>query len=347
MSQPKTINFDAFVLNGSLDEMKAKLKDDIFVLDKLAILGQFTLFYGKPSVGKTHITLLMLIQKIKNKELNPKDVYYVNADDNYRGIITKLEIAEYFGFGLISPGFNDFSPPKFSDYINSLIKEDKANGKIIILDTVKKFTDLMSKQQSSQFAQTARSFVSVGGTIIGLAHVNKNRDANGKPIYAGTSDLVDDSDAVYVIDTADTSLSLGRRTSIFENIKARGDNLPSAAFSFTDEKGIPYHDILASIKPISKEEELKATLTAKMNHTLAKNANVIEAIIEAINCGKNTTQDIIEYASKNTGEATRKVSSILTTHTGQKFHEGHRWNYTRKEKNLKEFKLLFQTMQQQ
>ena len=56
---------------------------------------------------------------------------------------------------------------------------------MIILDTLKKFTDLMNKKASSEFGKLARTFVGAGGTIIALAHTNKNKDEEGKGVTGG------------------------------------------------------------------------------------------------------------------------------------------------------------------
>ncbi|WP_153131422.1 hypothetical protein [Dechloromonas hortensis] len=107
--------------------------------------------------------------------------------------------------------------------MNEMVASDQAKGVIVILDTIKKFTDLMDKTKASQFTKVIRQFVMKGGTVIGMAHTNKKLGANGKPIYGGTSDIVDDFDCAYTIATEECS-NPAEKIVVFDNIKRRGSN---------------------------------------------------------------------------------------------------------------------------
>ena len=56
---------------------------------------------------------------------------------------------------MLAPGHRGFETRKFIFYLNAMIKTRSANGKIIILDTLKKFTDLMDKKLASAFMSVA------------------------------------------------------------------------------------------------------------------------------------------------------------------------------------------------
>ena len=71
-----------FSLSGQSKAMKSKMLADRYVLDKIAILGQATAIYAKPNTGKTLLVLWMLIESIKLRRINGKDVFYINADDD-------------------------------------------------------------------------------------------------------------------------------------------------------------------------------------------------------------------------------------------------------------------------
>ena len=58
----------------------------------------------------------------------------------------------------------------------------------------------MDKRMSTDFGIIARGFVSAGG-IYCPCHTNKNPNSDGKAQYSGTSDIVDDSDCCFVIDS--------------------------------------------------------------------------------------------------------------------------------------------------
>jgi hypothetical protein len=218
---PPQFNLTQFSLKGSSTEMEKKMLVDKFVLGRIAILGQATVIYAKPNTGKTLLALNLLIEVIGASRVEGADVFYVNADDTFRGLVEKTKLAEQYGFHMLAPGHNGFNTKLFVGYLQTMIKENSASGKIIVLDTLKKFADLMDKKTSSEFMRVGRAFVSNGGTLILLAHTNKNRDSEGKVIFGGTSDIVDDVDCAYTLD--EISSTLDEKTVMFENIKARGD----------------------------------------------------------------------------------------------------------------------------
>ena len=83
-----------------------------------------------------------------------------------------------------------FIVSKVLELIFSMADNANALGAVLILDTLKKFTDLMDKRTASQFGVAARGFISAGGTLIALAHTNKHVGTDGKAIYSGTSDIL-------------------------------------------------------------------------------------------------------------------------------------------------------------
>jgi len=104
-----------FSLNGSAAEMESKMLDDTFVLGRMAILGQSTVLYAPPNAGKTLISLWLLIHAIQQGDINGADVFFVNADDNHRGLTHKLKLAEEHGFHMLAPGYNDVKAPHLVD----------------------------------------------------------------------------------------------------------------------------------------------------------------------------------------------------------------------------------------
>jgi hypothetical protein len=195
-------NWDSFSINNEIDNMKLKMLIDVFIIDRIALQGQHTAIYAPPNSGKTLIVMHELVQAIQSNDIDAKNIFYINADDTYRGLIQKTEIANKIGdgFNMLAPDFHGFKNNLLIVMLQDLIKRDECQKKIIVLDTLKKFVDLMDKKLSSQISNVLRSFCSHGGSIISLAHVNKNQNSDGKNVYAGTSDIVDDSDCCFIID---------------------------------------------------------------------------------------------------------------------------------------------------
>lgn len=315
-----------FSLNGRSADMKKQMLSDTFILGRLAILGQSTVFYAPPNAGKTLLTLWLLIEAIKSGSLNASNVYYINADDNFKGLVVKLEISEQWGFEMLAPNFNDFNAQDFTMYIKTIIGNDTAKGVVVILDTVKKFTDIMDKRMSSDFGKIMREFVLKGGSVIMLAHVNKHRNAEGKPIAAGTSDLTDDADCAYILDP--TIAPDGKVTVIFENKKSRGDVDAIAAFSYSKQAGKEYLDLLNSVQAVNQDEANAAKSIIEIQKSLQDNADAIEAIANVIRSGTNTRTEIIKEANTSSTCSRSVIKEVLIRHTGTNYHDGFRWKLT-------------------
>lgn len=327
-----------FALNGRSEEMRKQMLDDKFILGRLAILGQATVFYASRNAGKTLITLRLLIDAIQSGEIDGKNVFYINADDNFKGLTVKLALAERYGFNMLAPGHNGFESEMLTRYMEKMIEAGTARGSIIILDTLKKFADVMDKKRSTDFGRHMREFVLHGGSVVSLAHVNKHRDTDGKVIFSGTSDIPDDVDAVYTADVIEDIA--GARTVLFENTKNRGDNAQTASYSYTRTEGQPYEALLDSVRSVSEAEAEEAKRVKEVADRLSANRGLIEAITEALEEGLCLRTEIIAAVHDRTGESKKRVTKALDEHTGDSMLQGHRWMCERGAKNARVYKLI-------
>ena len=329
-----------FSLRGHSKEMKLKMLEDCFVLDRIAILGQATVIYAKPNTGKTLLVIWMLIQAIKDKKIDGKNVHYINADDDYKGLVYKTGLAEQYGFEMVAPNHKDFKSDEFQDHMQQMINDDTARGVVIILDTLKKFTDLMDKKKGADFMTKAREFVSNGGTVIMLAHTNKNRNAEGKAVFGGTSDIADDSDCVFVLD--EVSRDSATKQVFFENIKSRGDVASELAFSYSIEDGTSYQQKLDSVALANKADTSKAKEEKLYWQTKEKDRLSIDAIIETIQDGINLKTDLIASAAERSGISKAVLLKVLDRYKGQgkDFLSRDLWREVRGDKNKKTYQLI-------
>jgi hypothetical protein len=334
-----------FSLYGRSKNMEAKMLNDVYILGKLAILGQSTVWYAKPNTGKTLLVIHLLIQAIREGVIKGENVYYVNADDTYKGLVYKLKIAEKWGFHQLAPGHGPdsnsiFKAEHLPGYLAAMIQQDTAKDKALILDTVKKFTDLMCKDKSSKFGEQVRQFVSHGGTVIMLAHANKHRDDDKKIVYAGTADLVDDADCAYTIDDIGTD-SDGFRTVKFENFKARGDVAPEAYYKYDARGDVNYFDRLDSITAIDEDERHRAEERRAMDKLLAKNQLAVDAIIESIKDGVTGETALVADAAERSGISKPKITKALIDHTGPDTSKHQFWFIDPGERNSKNYRLNY------
>jgi hypothetical protein len=334
----KAFSLARFSLKGCSSEMRKKMLDVKFVLRNLAILGQATVIFAKPNTGKTLLVLWLLIQAIKSKNIEGDDVYYINADDNYKGLVEKLELAEQYGFHMLAPGHNGFESKQFLAYMRAMIIDKAASGKIIILDTLKKFADLMDKKTSTDFMKVGREFVANGGTLILLAHTNKNRNAEGKVVFAGTSDIVDDVDCAYTLDEVGNAKE--KKSVLFENFKMRGDVALEAGFTYSIAGGQNYFDRLNSVESLDEQQAAQVKKAHIIAEQLSKDDTIIKAIIDVLEQCDMLKTDLVCNVHQASGFSKARINTVLTRYEGKDFAQGHRWYLVPGDKNSKVYSAL-------
>ena len=334
----ETFSLSKFSLRGESKLMEEKMLLDTFVLDRIAILGQATTIYAKPNTGKTLLTLWMIIESIKAGRVNGDDVYYVNADDNYKGLVHKTRLAEKYGFHILSPQHKGFDAAELQGYMRQMIDDGTASGKIIILDTLKKFTNLMDKTKGSEFMNRAREFVSNGGTLIMLAHTNKRRDRDNKVVFGGTSDIVDDCDCVFTLD--EVSRGDDVKSVLFENMKCRGDVATEIALSYSMAEGASYENRLESIEIADKAKTEKAKIEKANSIARERDYDVIKALTEFITNGVNQKTELVKAANDYCGTSKARLIRTLEKYEGKNFLNGDLWYQQAGAKNLKTYHLL-------
>lgn len=329
--------FEKFSLSGSSKIMEQQTLEDIEVLQGLALLGQSTLFYAGPNLGKTLIILWLLVKSIKKGNFDPKNLFYINADDDYKGLIQKIKIAEYYGFHMASPGHKGFRSTDLFKMMRECILNDTARNKIIILDTLKKFTNLMDKDDGSNAANIIREFISKGGTVISLAHTNKHKGVDGKSIHAGTSDMKDDSDCAYTADVvAETE---DEKVIEFTNNKSRGNVKNKLSFSYKTNT-TNYMDLFNSVKIIDSADS--DHLKQKHDRDIFKKENIIiiNYIKELIFNEVKSQKEIIHLVSETHGVGRNKTLQILNQLKGDDPVSGYIWSYKSRLNNRYEYQLL-------
>lgn len=160
--KPQPGGFSRFNMTGKTDEMREKMLDQVEVLPRLALLGQWTAFYAAPNTGKTMLTLWMLREAIRAKSVDGSRVLYINCDDTWRGLVEKAEFAKEAGFGMASDGLEGFKASMLLPEMERAINEGDAEGTVLVLDTLKKFIGLMDKTKQTEANKTLRKFIMAG-----------------------------------------------------------------------------------------------------------------------------------------------------------------------------------------
>jgi len=319
---PRTDPFQRFSLTGKSAELAKQVADEVFVFEPLALRGQSTCIYAAPNTGKTLLVIKGLINAIAQGRIPPSHVRFVNADDNSRGLVQKLQIAEKNGFDMLSPGHNGFETTMLPDLLIQASTDGTARNLIMILDTAKAFTDLMDKTKSSTFTRVVRKFVAQGGTLIALAHVNKKKAVDGRSIHAGTTDIKDDFDCVYVVDVIDKGRESGTCVVEFNYEKRRGSVADTARFSYRVGSGVSYEEMLESVAIVEATEPDSGIPMAAVD----LDAEAISVVEHSIRSGQCKKADLVKALRKHAGLSSRAAEALLERYTGH-VSTLSKWNY--------------------
>lgn len=331
-----------FSLRGASAHLERMASEQKALLDALLLSGQASAWYAPPNTGKSLICLALLVQAIEEGRIEGDNVFYVNVDDTSRGLAEKVGLLEQLNVHTLGEGENRFTASSLIPAVRELIDTGKAKGLFIILDTLKKFVSVMDKKESAAFATLCRQFVLKGGTLLCLGHTNKRPDQAGKLIHAGTSDIPDDFDCIYLISTRPDQPSETERIVEFQNTKRRGDVDARAVYSYTLQERISYDQRLASVTKL----DASGFLPIEEAMSQERESATVRAIVSKISEGPIQKMALARAVSHGTGLGRHKVIAIIDKYTGGDASI-HRWQFKLGARGMKLFELLDQPATEQ
>lgn len=308
-----------FSLLGDSALLEAQLVEPLPVLGFIALLGQLTLIFAAPNVGKTLLALYLLTLYLEG--LDPAKIHYVNVDDNAAGLHEKLQIAEEHGFHMLAENHRGFHARDLVSILTDLTDKGQASGVIVILDTLTKFVDVIDKKAARLLMIEARRFVQAGGTFIALGHVNKNKGGNGELVYAGTADLLNDADSAWMLQEACLLKDSSERIVTFVKRKGRHASQPERlGFAYAYGQQLPYSELLKSVRPVDDAllDDARSELQAITDET------IISSVRACIAEGINSKMKLATTAAKKAGVSRRTVEALLDRYAGDD-PEHHHW----------------------
>ncbi len=324
-----------FSLRGQADKFKRLAIEATPLLGEVCLKGQVTIWYAGPNTGKTLLALSLAVDAVREGRIAAGNIFYINADDNGSGFATKLQILDDLGAHTLSPGFRNLRREELVALLHQMADQDDARGVLVIVDTIKKFASLMDKKESTAIAQAFRQVAMKGGSVLGLAHTTKNANADGTARYAGTSDLVDDADAVYTIGKLSGPTEDKETVVEFRRIKARGDSAQRAAYAYAGEPGVKYEELLASVRLIDADQidEFKRIEEQRSD------AEIIAVARTCIEEGINTKMVLAKEIASRINVSGRAAGKLLERYTGDDPAQ-HHWHFKRGERGAHIFELL-------
>jgi hypothetical protein len=263
----------------NIETMKQRAKDAVFILPQIALSGDLTIINAAPNAGKTLITLWLLSQR-DIEATKEQTILYINADDSFPGGIEKAEFMEGFNVHSLIPNQSGFDTDKLTAILREAIKTQAAGDLIIVLDTLKKFVNMMDKNFARSFNILLREFTQAGGTVIALAHTNKHKNGDGKGVAEGVGDFLNDFDCCYILDVEQTDET---KTIVFENQKLRGPNVKRVSFTYDNREKRTWTERFESVARLS-DDEARSMITgikdAEIHDNDAPVINYLESILE-------------------------------------------------------------------
>ena len=325
---------ERFSLRGHAHELEALAKETTPLLGNVVLSGQATIIYAPPNSGKTLLTLALTMQAIKDGRVEAGNVYYINGDDGSQGAAHKLRLFDDIGAHTLIPGYRGFAIADLVSMLKAMAATDKCRGVVVILDTVKKAVDLMDKRDSAAFGQAVRACVLRGATFIGLAHTRKNLNTAGKLVHGGTTDLLEDADAVCLLVPLDARTPEGDKVVEFQFFKRRGSNRDEA-YAYADDRDASYDELLASVRLVDPEHLHRIVGEAKAQ----SDEQVIAAVTSCIGEGIDVKMQLADAVAKRARVSTRIAIQVIERYQGDD-PVTHRWTYSVQARGAKVYRLL-------
>ena len=211
-------------------ERKKQAREMVFVLPGIAARGQATVIYAAPNSGKTLITCHLLRKQLDAGALGDLSIIYCNFDDDFVSCNIK---GDYFkGTGLLMIDNQEHTPDDALKMMERSIKDGSAGSMCFVLDTLIRFVSDSDKNTQRAFTGLIQRFVGAQGTIIALGHTNKHKDADGKSIHGGTSDIRNSFSQSAILELESDAEAVGTRQVRFYNDKLRGMAKCSNTYSY-------------------------------------------------------------------------------------------------------------------
>jgi len=311
-------------LTNRIDEVERLVLAEKLICGGLMAMGETTLISAEPNTGKTALTLRLLVNSMRDGSLDPKKLIYLNLDDSSRGLFEKLKLASEYGFEMLAPGYG-FKTCETLDYLEDMMSDGTALGTVVIVDTVTRLFDNNSKVETREFTDVSRRFSGQGGTMGLLGHCNKHRNKAGKLDFAGVSDLPNDVDCRYILDTLNVDRAGEFKVVGFENGKRRSSVKQVAAFKYSTRQSQSYEELLLSIQEVNHEDYFVP------NGVAATEREVVNVVREILSKGPNTRMKLAIEVGERIDLSRVKILGLLEKHAGQ------HWSVTKNRKASNSF----------
>lgn len=288
------------------------IADPKWLYPDLIIQGHLIAIPAPPNGGKTTV-FFKIACDLAESGLN---VIYVNADISASDAKSMVLDAHKNGVKLLLPEMK--AGLSMNDVVDRFKEMNNKNSDyseyVVIFDTYKKMTDVISKSQSKDVLQVLRGLTAKGMTIILLSHTNKYKDAEDNHIFEGTGDLRADVDElIYLVPQKhpDGSMTVSTRPD-----KVRGDFSP-ITFEISKDRQVT-----------RSSEYVDVSAAVEFENAIEHDKEIIDIVIQKLNSATNVKRaDLIDLVKSSTDAGRDKVIRVLDR------WDGHQWTSTKDNAN--------------
>lgn len=308
-----------------------KLGDEHFLYPNLVIANHVVTIIAMSGGGKTtffffHVAPLLVREK-------KQEVWYLDADSPPSDHKKMKEFADNHGFSFLNPDANQGTS---IESLLNVIKTISYNGRdltdhVFIVDTLKKFADLMRKNAVKEFYKLTRKLTTLGATVILLGHSNKYPDKSGNLVFEGTGDVRSDSDELIYFHSKKNQDGDGIDVTTIvdptKNAKVRGIFDP-LSFNISTTRTIRLYDSpLPVLNNNEKPSEQKVTEEEILETAASYLAKTGQPMLQKI---------LVDHVSKMTNAGINRVRNLIienSSNMASKENQGKRFVYRRIKNN--------------
>jgi hypothetical protein len=256
-------------------------------------------------------------------------VIYCNYDDDFNGANLKAE----YVMGLENITMIDGQKTNIEvvfEMMEKSIEDGSAPSMCFVLDTLTRFVPEMDKAVQRVFNALVQKFISAQGTIIGLGHTNKHKNADGKLVHGGTSDIPNCFSQTSFLEI-ETNKDEPNRQVKFKNDKLRGIGSSSTRYRYKHGDKKNWLGRVATVEVVSETEadELVQEVTAQKQR--GKDQPIIDYILSQLAGGPKSHTNLAKDNPDATTGSRRKRDEVLERYAGEVWEKSRGqnggWNY--------------------
>ncbi len=298
-----------------LDDMEIK---EVDIVDGVFFMGQVLSIVARPNGGKT----LLAQHWASIMAQNGYRVIYIYEDADMNGYRMASMRGEEFGYSVMSSFANIGQTPQ--TILNRLReiseRSESLHNVVVIVDTLKKFTEVLSKPENKAFFSLMRGVAMKEGSVLLLGHANKYLDDNGKLVYEGTGDMLSDVDSMYYLyDDGNKKADVRKATLIYEKGRAIA-NKHEVSYEFDLSTYTARKlDYIVNVKKIAMRMQFSETFEEEIIY-----------IVSHLKQKPLQQKDVVDLVSEEFGHGKNKIIGLL------RMLDGHNWeSYRVGERNEK------------